>query len=192
MVSACHPSGPNACCPPYGPRAQQKEEANHYASQFRPYMVPRHVLGGCADAGSTLATGGEDGQVKVWSRAGLLRCTLAQVDSPVHGLAWAPSDDQLAYCAGGRVTIQGVQSARAQVSWRAHAAVVLCLDWSPVSRLIITGGEDCRYKVCRGAGVLAYCRGRCFRATGRLRGARTHAVSCPSDKPRSTSVSNSQ
>lgn len=33
------------------------------------------------------------------------------------------------------------------IKWKAHDGVVLCVDWSCNSNLIITGGEDCKYKV---------------------------------------------
>ncbi|KAI8462988.1 MAG: intraflagellar transport protein 80 [Monoraphidium minutum] len=131
--------------------------------------------------GSALATAGEDGQVKVWSRSGMLRSTLAQADGPVHCIAWGQDGDSLAYCSGGSVAVKPLQGgggsggaaagapgaggggsgggaprATAGVAWRAHDGVVLALDWSPVSGLIVTGGEDCRYKVWDSYGRLLY------------------------------------
>ena len=40
--------------------------------------------------GAGIVTGGEDGAVKIWSRSGMLRSTLAQNAAPVYALSWAP------------------------------------------------------------------------------------------------------
>jgi len=130
--------------------------------------------------GSALATAGEDGQVKVWSRTGMLRSTLVQADAPVHALSWGKDGDSLAFCSGGGVAVKPLQggggagpaagsasaaqrpaalgaaggggggggrAAAAGVAWKAHDGVVLAIDWSPISSLIVTAGEDCKYKV---------------------------------------------
>lgn len=34
------------------------------------------------------------------------------------------------------------------LQWKAHEGVILNVDWNPVNNLILSGGEDCRYKVC--------------------------------------------
>ena len=31
--------------------------------------------------------------------------------------------------------------------WKAHDGVILKVDWNPVNGLILSGGEDCKYKV---------------------------------------------
>jgi hypothetical protein len=122
-------------------------------------------------AGNALATSGEDGQVKIWSKSGMLRSTLVEADDPVYCLAWGGSaGSQLLVCSGSNVSIRSAQgvasgpaaaagsgirgsrgninsSSKAQVSWKAHEGIVLKADWSSVTGLIVTGGEDCRYKV---------------------------------------------
>ena len=40
--------------------------------------------------GAGIVSGGEDGAVKIWSRSGMLRSTLATNNSPVYALAWSP------------------------------------------------------------------------------------------------------
>jgi intraflagellar transport protein 80 len=97
--------------------------------------------------GTALATGGEDGLVKVWSRNGMLRSTLAQNESPVYALAWAADSDQLLFSSGQTITIKSLQSNTKNISWKAHDGLVLKVDWSPISNLVVSGGEDCRYKV---------------------------------------------
>lgn len=32
--------------------------------------------------------------------------------------------------------------------WKGHDGIVLKVDWNPINNLIISGGEDCKYKVC--------------------------------------------
>jgi intraflagellar transport protein 80 len=83
----------------------------------------------------------------VWSRNGMLRSTLAQSDSPVYALAWCGDSDQLLYTSGSTITIRSLQSNTKNVSWKAHDGVVLKVDWSPINNLIVSGGEDCKYKV---------------------------------------------
>ncbi|KAJ8958887.1 hypothetical protein NQ318_019655 [Aromia moschata] len=36
--------------------------------------------------------------------------------------------------------------------WKAHEGLVLCLAWSAASELIVSGGEDCKYRVWDGQG----------------------------------------
>ena len=66
------------------------------------------VTCGCMVAGTTLATGGEDGQVKVWSRNGMLRTTLANSDFPVYSVAWGTDSDQICYARGSQIVIHNL------------------------------------------------------------------------------------
>ena len=40
--------------------------------------------------GAGIVTGGEDGAVKIWSKSGMLRSTLATNTSPVYCVSWSP------------------------------------------------------------------------------------------------------
>ena len=62
-----------------------------------------------AHDGSAVATGDEDGAVKVWSRGGMLRTTLAQAQVAVHGLAWGPDAEQVLFCTGGHLVLKPLQ-----------------------------------------------------------------------------------
>ena len=33
------------------------------------------------------------------------------------------------------------------LQWKAHEGVILTVDWNPVNNLIVSGAEDCKYKV---------------------------------------------
>jgi intraflagellar transport protein 80 len=46
----------------------------------------------------TLATAGEDGQIKAWSRGGMLRSTVVNGGKPIYCLVWSPESDQILYC----------------------------------------------------------------------------------------------
>jgi hypothetical protein len=35
------------------------------------------------------------------------------------------------------------------LQWKAHDAPLTCIDWNPINNLIVSAGEDCRYKVCQ-------------------------------------------
>jgi intraflagellar transport protein 80 len=86
----------------------------------------------------------------------MLRCTLAQADDPVYCICWGGADaNQLLFCSSRFASIKAVQGAGATISnlatgqtvWKAHDALVLAADWNATTGLIVTGGEDCRYKV---------------------------------------------
>jgi intraflagellar transport protein 80 len=94
--------------------------------------------------GTALATGGEDGTVKVWSRAGMLRNTVASAQSPVYCVSWGRGD-ALLFSSGKLLTIE--QKQHKQLQWKAHDGTVLAADWCLASNLIVSGGEDCRYRV---------------------------------------------
>lgn len=97
--------------------------------------------------GTALATAGEDGTVKIWSRNGMLRSTLSQNDSPVYSVVWAADSDQLCYSTGSNIVIKSIQSSAKQMAWRAHEGVVLKVDWSAINHMVVSAGEDCKYKV---------------------------------------------
>ncbi len=44
-------------------------------------------------------------------------------------------------------------------TWRAHDETILALDWSPISGYIVSGGEDCRFKVWDGFGRALFTSG---------------------------------
>eukprot|EP00798_Chlamydomonas_sp_ICE-L_P008266 gene8266-1535_t len=106
--------------------------------------------------GTALATTGEDGQLKVWSRNGMLRTTVAQCDTPIYSVVWGADSDHLCYCTGSNIVICSIQSSSQQTAWKAHDGVVLKVDWSPINHMLVSGGEDCRYKVWDNFGRLLY------------------------------------
>ncbi|XP_064639074.1 intraflagellar transport protein 80 homolog isoform X2 [Lineus longissimus] len=106
--------------------------------------------------GTALVTAGEDGQVKIWSRSGMLRSTLAQNSSAVYSVAWGPDSDQVLFTSGKQLVIKPLQANAKPQMWKAHEGVILKIDWNPVNNLILSGAEDCKYKVFDSYGRLMY------------------------------------
>jgi len=46
----------------------------------------------------TLATAGEDGEVKTWSRGGMLRASVVKGGKPIYCICWSPESDSILYC----------------------------------------------------------------------------------------------
>ncbi|KAH7815537.1 putative Intraflagellar transport protein 80-like protein [Monocercomonoides exilis] len=105
--------------------------------------------------GSQLATSGDDGFVKVWSRTGE-STKVAKTENPVFAVCWSPADDQIAFCSGNRIAIRALQITRKQLLWNAHPGIVLCMDWSAANGLLLSGGEDRTYRIWTGQGRNLY------------------------------------
>mmetsp|Transcript_9747 Transcript_9747/g.36287 ORF Transcript_9747/g.36287 Transcript_9747/m.36287 type:complete len:855 (-) Transcript_9747:37-2601(-) len=97
--------------------------------------------------GSAIATCGEDGLLKVWSRGGQLRSTVANTGRCIYAIAWAPNSERILFTSGKDLVIKPIHSSSKQLQWKAHDALVLCVDWNPLSNLIVSGSEDGKYKV---------------------------------------------
>ncbi|CAL8349405.1 unnamed protein product [Arctogadus glacialis] len=106
--------------------------------------------------GTALITAGEDGQIKIWSKSGMLRSTLAQQGSPVYSVAWGPDSDRILYTSGRQLVIKPLQPSAKVIQWKAHEGLILKADWNSVNELILSGGEDCKYKVWDSYGRLLY------------------------------------
>ncbi|MEQ2249290.1 Intraflagellar transport protein 80, partial [Ilyodon furcidens] len=59
--------------------------------------------------GTALITAGEDGQIKIWSKSGMLRSTLVSQGSPVYSVAWGPDSDRILYTSGRQLIIKPLQ-----------------------------------------------------------------------------------
>ncbi|XP_043347818.1 intraflagellar transport protein 80 homolog isoform X3 [Dermochelys coriacea] len=106
--------------------------------------------------GTALVTVGEDGQIKIWSKSGMLRSTLAQQGTPVYSVAWGPDSEKVLYTSGKQLIIKPLQPNAKVLQWKAHDGVILKLDWNSVNDLILSAGEDCKYKVWDSYGRLLY------------------------------------
>lgn len=97
--------------------------------------------------GAALATAGEDGQIKIYSKSGMIRSTLVQGSKSIYGLCWSPENDSVLYTCEKNITIIPTLPGNKKLSWKAHDGVVLAADWNPANNMIISAGEDCKYRV---------------------------------------------
>jgi len=77
----------------------------------------------------------------------MLRSALAQLDSSVYSISWSPDSNSLCFTSGKDIVVKPLQPQAKQITWRAHDGIVLHVDWNVVNSLIVSGGEDRRYKV---------------------------------------------
>lgn len=81
--------------------------------------------------GGSLATCGEEGSLKIWSKTGNLRSNLIQGDKPIYDVIFSPDNDSVAYCTDRNINIKQLQAGgQKQLSWKAHEGVVLQIDWN--------------------------------------------------------------
>uniref|UniRef100_A0A671LIF0 Intraflagellar transport protein 80 homolog n=1 Tax=Sinocyclocheilus anshuiensis TaxID=1608454 RepID=A0A671LIF0_9TELE len=76
--------------------------------------------------------------------------------TPVYSVAWAPDSGRVLYTAGRQLVIKPLQPSAKVLQWKAHDGVILKVDWSAVNDLILSGGEDCKYKVWDSYGRLLF------------------------------------
>ena len=77
-------------------------------------------------------------------------------DSPVYSGCWSPDSDQVLYTSGKSLIIKPLQPALKSTQWKAHDGLVLAADWSRANTLIVSGGEDRKYKVTRTTVTVIY------------------------------------
>ncbi|NXG95712.1 IFT80 protein, partial [Loxia leucoptera] len=67
--------------------------------------------------------------------------------TPVYSVSWAPDSDKVLYTSGQQLIIKPLQPNAKVLQWKGHDGLVLKTDWNAVNGLILSAGEDCRYKV---------------------------------------------
>ncbi|VDL94630.1 unnamed protein product [Schistocephalus solidus] len=67
-------------------------------------------------------------------------------DTSVYSLAWGPKSANIVYTNGKNLVIQSIRANVLPISWNAHDGIILKVGWNPVNNLILSGGEDCKYK----------------------------------------------
>ncbi|EMP32725.1 Intraflagellar transport protein 80 like protein [Chelonia mydas] len=77
---------------------------------------------------------------------GLDLCSSMQIGTPVYSVAWGPDSEKVLYTSGKQLIIKPLQPNAKVLQWKAHDGVILKLDWNSVNDLILSAGEDCKYK----------------------------------------------
>ena len=54
---------------------------------------------------------------------------------------------QVIYATDKLLTVKPLAPNSKPLQWRAHDALILCVDWSASNYRIVSGSEDCRYRV---------------------------------------------
>lgn len=106
--------------------------------------------------GSALSSSGEDGCIKIWSKNGMLRSTLTTQSNPIYSLCWSPSSDSIVYPVDRKLEIKPLSPAMKPVSWKAADGLILRVCWNNVNSHILSGGEDCRYKIWDAMGRMLF------------------------------------
>lgn len=66
---------------------------------------------------------------------------------PVYAASWSPDSNQVIYTNSKSLIIKSLQPSIKPVQWKAHDGIILALDWNITTGLIVSGGEDKKYKV---------------------------------------------
>ncbi|ORZ38192.1 WD40-repeat-containing domain protein [Catenaria anguillulae PL171] len=105
---------------------------------------------------ATLLSAGEDGLLKIWSKSGMLRSTLVTQPLPVFCAAWAAAGDAVLYTSGKSLCVKPLSAGSKPLVWRAHDGLVTKLAWNETTGLVVSGGEDKKYKVWDAFGRLLF------------------------------------
>ena len=62
---------------------------------------------------------GEDGQIKIWSRSGMLRSTVVQSGAPIYSATWSPDSSQVLYTSGNTLIIKHL-TPNSKPQWVSH------------------------------------------------------------------------
>ncbi|KAM7106908.1 intraflagellar transport protein 80 homolog isoform 3-T5 [Ciconia maguari] len=76
--------------------------------------------------------------------------------TPVYSVAWGPDSEKVLYTSGKHLIIKPLQPNAKVLQWKAHDGLILKTDWNSVNDLILSAGEDCKYKVWDSYGRLLY------------------------------------
>ncbi|KAJ3371974.1 Intraflagellar transport protein 80 [Kappamyces sp. JEL0680] len=77
----------------------------------------------------------------------MLRSTLVKTNFPIYCVAWSSDNEQCLYTNGKSLVIKSLQPGNKPFQWKAHDGVILKCDWNMVNNLIVSCGEDKKYKV---------------------------------------------
>lgn len=95
--------------------------------------------------------------IQIWSKTGQLRTELLKLDQAIYTVDWNFDDDKVVCGSGKMVYIKPLQPSQRELIWKAHDnGCVIKVDWNAQNDMILTCGEDCRYKLWNSDGILLY------------------------------------
>ncbi|KER26913.1 hypothetical protein T265_13899, partial [Opisthorchis viverrini] len=75
---------------------------------------------------------------------------------PIYSLAWGSNNSQIVFTLGRQLVLQSLQANAKPLAWKAHEGLVLKIDWNGANDQILSGAEDCRYRLWDTFGRLLY------------------------------------
>lgn len=98
--------------------------------------------------GTMIASASEDGVISLWSKSlATQRSVVVQDDHAILQLSWDRSSTALAAVAGSALLLCTLQGSSCTRLAAAHDALALAVDWGASTDRVLTGGEDCRYRL---------------------------------------------
>lgn len=76
-----------------------------------------------------------------------MRTPLVQVEKPIYCVIWSPDNDTVLYTNEKNICLKPNTGGTKVVQWKAHEGLVLKVDWNASNNLIVSCGEDCKYKI---------------------------------------------
>ena len=86
----------------------------------------------------------------------MFRNSLIQSEKPIYCVLWSPDNEYILFCCEKNLCIKPVLGGNKQVQWKAHDGIVLKCDWNASNNMIVSCGEDCKYKIWDSYGRLLF------------------------------------
>ena len=86
----------------------------------------------------------------------MLRSVLVQCGFPIAYASWSPEGTSVVYTNGKNLAIKSLAATGKTNQWKAHDGVITQVSWSKDHGLLVSGGEDNKYKIWDSHGRLLF------------------------------------